>query len=173
MLKGGGQGMIERRVLLRWAGCGAGALLWGCGSDEEEPPPPPPPPPTIVSLTLRAAPDVNQTEAGEARPVLVRIFRLASVDNFLESGFFELDSDTQGVLGRSLIGEDAFTLAPGATQIYQRQFEENARFVAIIAAYRNVEAVNWRGFHGVPRNRTTLLTAELNATGLSLQEVSL
>ena len=112
MLKVGGEGMIRRRVVLRWACCGAGTLLWGCGSDEKEPPPPPPPP-TVVSLTLQAAPDVNPTEAGEARPVAVRVLRLASVDDFLETGFFELDSDAKGVLGGDLIGEDAFTLAPG------------------------------------------------------------
>ena len=172
MLKVGGEGTIRRRVVLRWACCGAGACLWGCGSDEEEPPPPPPPP-TVVSLTLQATPDVNQTEAGEARPVSVRVLRLASVDDFLETGFFELDSDTKGVLGGDLIGEDAFTLAPGATQVYQRQFEEDARFVAVMAAYRDIEGVNWRGVADVPRNRTTLLIAELKASGLSLHEVGL
>jgi type VI secretion system protein VasD len=173
MLSFGGQGMIRRRVLLRWACSGAGAILWGCGSDEEPAAPPPPPLPTVVSLTLKAAPDVNPTEGGEARPVSVRVLRLASVDEFLETGFFELDADTQGVLGDDLIGEDAFTLAPGATQIYQRQFEEDARVVAVIAAYRNIDGVNWRGFFDVPRNRTTLLVAELKADGLSLHEVSL
>jgi type VI secretion system protein VasD len=175
MLTGSDQQMISRRFLLRWASYGAGALLWGCGSDDEEAPPPAPPPPapTILSMTLEAAPDVNQTAEGEARPVTVRIFRLASVDEFLETGFFELDSDAGGVLGDDLIGEDVFTLAPGATQVYQRQFEEDARFLAIIAAYRNIDDVNWRGFVSVPPNRTTLLNAELNAAGLSLQEVTL
>jgi type VI secretion system protein VasD len=170
MLKVDGKGMIRRRVLLRWACSGAGALLWGCGSDE---PPPPPPPPTVVSLTLRAAPDVNQTEGGEARPVSVRVFRLASVDDFLERGFFELDSDSQAVLGGDLIAEDTFTLAPGAVQVYQRQFEEDARFVAIMAAYRNIDSANWRGIFDVPRNQTTLLIADLKATGLVLREAGL
>ena len=172
MLRVSGQGMIRRRVVLRWACSGAGSVLWGCGSDEEEPAAPPPSP-TVVSLTLKAAPDVNQTDGGEARPVSVRVLRLASVEEFLETGFFELDGDIQGVLGDDLIGEDALTLAPGTTQIYQRQFEEDARFIAIIAAYRNIDGVNWRGFFEVPRNRTTLLTADLKANGLSLQEVSL
>jgi predicted component of type VI protein secretion system len=139
MLTGSDQQMISRRFLLRWASYGAGALLWGCGSDDEEAPPPAPPPPapTILSMTLEAAPDAG------------------------------------GVLGDDLIGEDVFTLAPGATQVYQRQFEEDARFLAIIAAYRNIDDVNWRGFVSVPPNRTTLLNAELNAAGLSLQEVTL
>lgn len=174
MLKVDDKGMIRRRVLLRWACCGAGAILWGCGSDEEPPPAPPPPPmPTVVSVTLKAAPDVNPTESGEARPLSVRVLRLASVDDFLETGFFELDSDTKGVLGGDLIAEDTFTLAPGATQIYQRQFENDARFVAIMAAYRDIESANWRGFFDVPRNQTTLLTADLKATGLSLREAGL
>jgi type VI secretion system protein VasD len=175
-MKVDGKGMIRRRVLLRWACCGAGAILAGCGSDEEPPPapaPPPPPMPTVVSLTLTATPDVNPTETGEARPVGVRVLRLASVDDFLETGFFELDSDPKGVLGDDLIAEDTFTLAPGSTQIYQRQFEDDARFVAVMAAYRDIESANWRGFFNVPRNRTTLLTADLNATGLSLREAGL
>ena len=75
----------------------------------------------------------------------VRVLRLASVDDFLETGFFELDSDAKGVLGGDLIGEDAFTLAPGATQIYQRQFEEDARFIAVMAAYRDIEGSTGAG----------------------------
>jgi type VI secretion system protein VasD len=174
MLRVDGKGMIRRRLLLRWACCGAGAILWGCGSDEEPPPAPPPAPmPTVVSLTLNAAPDVNPTESGEPRPVSVRVLRLASVDDFLETGFFELDGDAKGVLGGDLIAEDTFTLAPGATQIYQKQFEDDARFVAVMAAYRDIESANWRGFFDVPRNQTTLLTADLKADGLSLREAGL
>ena len=94
MLKVGGEGMIRRRVVLRWACCGAGDALWGCGSDEEEPRRRHRP--RYGGEPDAAAAPVNPTEAGEARPVSVRVLRLASVDDFLETGFFELDSDSQG-----------------------------------------------------------------------------
>ena len=52
-------------------------LLPACGGGEPPPPPPPPPAPTLVSLTLTAAPDVNADGAGQAKPVHVRVLKLA------------------------------------------------------------------------------------------------
>ena len=100
------------------------SALAGCGlfgGDEPPPPPPPPPPPTIVSLTLKAAPDVNAEADGTGRPVQVRVLSLAAAGDFMEADFFALDGDLPGTLGKALLGDESLTLGPGQVQVWQRE----------------------------------------------------
>ncbi len=150
--------------------------LSGCGmfgKKKEPPPPPPPPPPTIVGLTLKAAADVNQSADSGARPIFVRVFSLASVTDFLASDFFALNGDPAAALGKALIVEADFTLSPGTTEVYQREFDDKTHFVGVMASYRDLDAASWRAFHEVPRNRTTLLIVDLGAKGITIRPADL
>jgi type VI secretion system protein VasD len=132
-------------------------------------PPPPPPPPTVLALTLAAAPGVNPDPSGAARPVMVRVYRLGTVGNFMAADFFALDQDAAGVLGRDLVAVDEVFLAPGTTEVYQREFEPGARFVGVVAAYRDIGQAAWRAFAEVPREKTTLLTADLGPAAVAIR----
>jgi type VI secretion system protein VasD len=152
--------------------------LAGCGGDEPPPPPPPPPPPappaaTIVSLTMRAAADVNPSAAGVASPVVVRVYQLTGVTGFTESDFFRLQQDAAGTLGDELINNETFVLAPGAVTIYQRKLGEEVRFIGITAAFRDIGAGTWRSFQAVPQGATTLLEAEISGTEVTMRKASL
>ena len=163
-----GSRLTRRRATLLLAA--STMALRGCGSDD---PPPPPPPPTVASLTLRAAADVNQSAESGARPIFVRVFGLSSVTDFLESDFFTLDGDPGAALDDALVTEDSFTLSPGGTEVYQRELEEEARFVGVMASYRDLDATNWRAFHEIPRNQTTLLIVDLAAKGVTIRPADL
>lgn len=152
-----------RRTLLALAGL---ATLAACGGDD---PPPPPPPPTIVSLTLKAAPDVNAEPGAPGRPVEVQIFQLSAVNDFLGTDYFALAKGADAALGKALVAEERLVLAPGATEVWQRQIDDKARFVGIAAAYRDIGKAQWRAFAEVPRNQTTLLEAKLDAKGVGLR----
>ncbi len=157
---------IARRAVLSLLPVSA---LAGCGLfGGDEPPPPLPPPPTIVSLTLKAAPDVNAEADGSGRPVQVRILSLAAVGDFMEADFFALDRDLPGTLGKALLGDESLTLGPGQVQVWQRELAVEVRFIGVMAAYRDIGAVNWRAFAEVPHNQTTLLDAKLGAKGVQL-----
>ncbi|MGD9510154.1 MAG: type VI secretion system lipoprotein TssJ [Geminicoccaceae bacterium] len=149
--------------------------LSACGGDDEPPPPaapPPPPPPTIVSLTITASPGVNPDAAGQAKPVHVRVLRLANGAAFAEADFFALDQDLAGLLGSDLKGMDEFVLAPGAVQIWQKKLDDETRVIGVMAAYQAVDTAQWRAWKEVPRNETSLLAAELGPTGVVLREVA-
>ena len=47
----------------------------------------------MVSLTLKAAPDVNAEADGTGRPVQVRLLKLATANELMEADFFALDAD--------------------------------------------------------------------------------
>ena len=97
---------------------------------------------------------------GAGRPVQVRLLKLATVNDFMEADFFALDADPAAALGKALMGEEKLTLGPGQVQVWQREFEDEARFVGVMAAYRDIGTAHWRAFAEVPRNQTTLLDAE-------------
>lgn len=160
--------MTSRRALLRLPLLAVPALA-ACGGGE---PPPPPPAPTIVSLTLRAGPDVNPDAAGAAKPVRVRIFQLATGRSLPEADFFALDKDPQKALGRDLKGQEEIVLAPGGTQVWQAKLPDEVKVVGVVAAYQQVDKVQWRAWKEVPRNATTLLVAELGAKGVKLAEAA-
>jgi len=71
-----------RRDLLLLLGATALAPLGACHKKPPPPPPapPPPPPPTLVSMAVKAAPDVNPDLSGAPQPVRVRVFQLTSPD---------------------------------------------------------------------------------------------
>lgn len=141
------------------------ALLAGlaaCGGPE-------PPPPTIVNLTLQAGPDINADAAGEAKPVMVKVYRLGGLGGFLDADYFSLEADASGALGRDLVGDDAFTLAPGATEHYQREFEPDARYLGVVVAFRDIDRTSWRAHAPVPPNTTTRLVALIEGDSVTIR----
>lgn len=142
--------------------------LAGCGGA----PPPPPPPPTVVSLALKAGPDVNPDSTGHAKPVRVRILQLATGRSLPEVDFFALDKDPEKALGRDLKGIEEVVLAPGGTQLWQAKLPEEVKVVGVVAAYQRLEGVQWRAWKEVPRNATTLLEARFDAKGVKLAEAA-
>jgi type VI secretion system protein VasD len=152
--------------------------LVGCGGDEPPPPPPPPPPPappaaTIVSLTLKAAADVNPSAAGVASPVVVRVYQLSGVTAFAETDFFRLQQDTEGALGPELIESEVLVLPPGAVAVYQRQLADGVRFLGVTAAFRDISAGKWRTFQPIPPAATTLLESDISGTEVTMRKASL
>ena len=152
--------------------------LASCGGDEPPPPPAPapppaPPPPKVVSLTIKAAADVNPNGAGLASPVVVRVYQLSGTTKFLEADFFQLQQDTAGALGDELVGSEMFVLAPGGIEIYQRELGENVRFLGITAAFRDLSAGTWRSFHATPPATTSLLEADISGTEVTMRKAGL
>lgn len=150
---------IDRRTLL---GLSVLVPLLACGGDDPPPPPPPPPPdPTIVSVTLRASPQVNPDPTGEAKPVQVRLLRLASTAAFMEAGFFSLVPDPGAVLGGDLVAVETLTMGPGTNEVFQYELDDGTRFLGLMASYRDIENAIWRTTFAVPQNETSLITGEI------------
>jgi type VI secretion system protein VasD len=155
---------MRRRPLLALA-----LLLAACGGGE---PPPPPPPPTIVSLTLKADPDVNPDPSGAPKPIAVKVFQLASPASFMSADFFTLDADAQAALDGDLVAQESFVLAPGGTEVYQRELKPEARFIGLAASYAQIDQAGWRAVIEPPPHQTSLLQGRLGARGLTLRTAS-
>jgi type VI secretion system protein VasD len=141
------------------------AALAACGGPE------PPPPPTVVELTIEAGHGANPDATGEARPIVVHVYRLRGVGAFEGTDYFRLESDPSGALGPDLIGADALTLAPGTTQRWARELEPEVGHIGIAAGFRDIAAADWRDHAPVTREATTRLHAQIGAAHVTVREV--
>jgi type VI secretion system protein VasD len=141
------------------------AFAAGCAS-----PPPEPPPPTVIEFTVQAAPGLNPDQAGRASPVVFRLYQLASPSAFNEADFFQLFEQDSTVLAADLVAKDEFVMAPGATETVVRELRPDARFVGLMASYRDIDNAVWRTSLAIPPNETTRRTVTLNELAITVAQ---
>jgi type VI secretion system protein VasD len=127
--------------------------------------PPAPPAMTIAaganasrraSMTIAAAADVNPDVNGRPSPIVVRIYQLRTDAAFGKAEFFALFDDEQKILGEELISRDEFMVAPGEKRTLDIALAGETRFVAALAAFRDIRNAQWRGILETPKGGVTV-----------------
>lgn len=124
-----------------------------------------PPPPTLVDLTMVAAPDANSyTNDGRGYPVQLSVYQLKSPDAFTATDYSQI-----GDLSGDLI--DTYTLSPGASQTVQHELDPEARYLGVVAAFRQINTglATWKATMPVAPNETSAVTANVGASSVALQ----
>src|SRR5262245_59569093 len=103
-----------------------------------------PPKPSKARVALTASADSNPDATGRPSPIVVRVYQLKGEAAFANADFFALYDDEQKVLGSELIGRDEFVLAPAERRTVEVAVSGAARFVGIIAAFRDIRNSEWR-----------------------------
>jgi type VI secretion system protein VasD len=118
-----------------------------------------PPKPSNVKLTLRATADVNPDGNGRPSPVVVRIYQLKSDTAFAGAEFFALYDDEKKALGPDLLAKsDEFTLGPGDSNPTPISVAPDAKFIGVIAAYRDYRNAQWRVVTKAPLKKNTTVS---------------
>jgi type VI secretion system protein VasD len=131
-------------------------------------PPPPPPKPTILQINLAVAPNVNPDARGRPSPIVARMFELKSLAIFQSTDFFSLFDRDKESLGNDLVAKEEFVLQPGESRMFKRELQPDTRFVAVVAAYRDIERSRWRASMPVPLNETTRVTISVQERDISI-----
>jgi len=168
----------RRRLVL----AGVGAALGGCASAPKGVPTvaPLPPEPVTLMLTLVARADVNPDVRGRPSPIAVRIFELRTTAAFESADFFALFEREQATLGSELLLHEQFILKPGETQTSTRSANRDARFLAAVGGYRDLDRSVWRGTvplpapapagrAGVPAGRSLPIAIVLSRMALQIE----
>jgi type VI secretion system protein VasD len=129
---------------------------------------PPPPAPTIVRISVNALGGANPDHAGRPSPVVVRVYELKTTAAFDAADFFTLYGKEQATLGGDLNAKNEFMLRPGDSQSVEQTVQPGTKFVAVVAAYRDIERSRWRASAPVPPNRTTVMTVRIDAADVSI-----
>jgi type VI secretion system protein VasD len=110
-----------------------------------------PPKPTKAHLTAVAQSDVNPDASGRASPIVVRVYQLREDSKFAGADFFALFDDDQKLLGADALAREEFELNPGEHRDVEFAVQPDAKFVGVLAAYRDIRNAQWRALGPVPK----------------------
>jgi len=109
-----------------------------------------PPKPVIARMTVTAVADANPDATGRPSPVIVRVYQLKDDAAFTDADFFALFDQEQATLGPSLVGREEFVMEPGAAQNLEYPVAQDASFVGVVAAFRDIRNAEWRVLKPAP-----------------------
>jgi type VI secretion system protein VasD len=126
-------------------------LISGCATDSEKSELPP----TFIEAKIVVTGQANPDITGRPSPIVVQIYELKSLGNFEEADFYKLFEDFEGTLGADLVASEKFHLQPGETKAYSNTLSEETNFIAVSAAYRNLNQAIWRDAIAIPAHKST------------------
>jgi len=86
---------------------------------------------------------------------------------FNAADFFSLYERDKETLGADVLAREEFQLMPGDKRQFQRPTQADTRFVAVVAAFRDLERAQWRAASAVPLNQTTPIVIKLDGSKVS------
>ncbi len=105
-----------------------------------------------VQAEIVAASELNPDYRGRPSPVSLILFQLSAADGFRNADFFSLYSDPEAaVLGGDLIERTQMVVQPGESRPFEAEFDEEARFIGVVAGFRDIENAEWRGLVELPQ----------------------
>lgn len=149
----------------------AALALAGCAGKPIALPPVFKPDPTVVRLQLTDA-MVNADSRGRATPVVVRYYVLQNTAAFDSADFFSLFERDEALLGAAQLVREEATLRPGQTLKVELSPQGEAKHLAVLAAYRDVNKIRWRATAPIPQNKTMAYTVRVGAQGISISPQS-
>ena len=94
----------------------------------------------------------------------MRVYELAGRNAFDTADFVSLYERDKETLAADLVSREEIVLQPGETRDWKKKLAAQTKFVAVVAAYREIERANWRAAIAVKpeaENRLTLQADEL------------
>jgi type VI secretion system protein VasD len=130
-------------------------LTSGCGmfGSKAPPPPPPPPPPAQIDGSISATATVNPSVSQRPSPVLLRVYELKNANTFSSADFIALYQRDQAELGADVVARDEMMLNPGESKPLTRTLSNDTHFIAVFAAFRDIERAQWRSVLAVKPNQ--------------------
>lgn len=123
---------------------------------------------TAVEVTFKASAGINPDPSNRPSPLVVRLYELSSLGAFERADFFSLYEDDTSILGTDLQGSEELQILPGETKSLERELKPDSKYVAVLAAYRDIENANWRGTIEVELEETTPLLVTLDNLAVSI-----
>jgi type VI secretion system protein VasD len=121
-----------------------------------------------VRINVSALDKANPDQKGRPSPVVVRVYELKTTAAFDSADFFTLYGKDQATLGGDLNAKNEFLLKPGDSRSVEQVVQPGTKFVAVVAAYRDIERSRWRATAPVPPNQTTVLDVRIDAADVSI-----
>lgn len=103
-----------------------------------------------VKSEITATADLNPDRNHRPSPVVLLMFQLSAVDAFNNADFFSLYDPAAATIAADMIERTEMTIQPGEVRPFEAEFDEEARYVGFVAAFRDVENAQWRAVVPLP-----------------------
>ncbi len=101
-------------------------------------------PDTNITLTLAASSDINPDTRGEASPLNVKTYLLSERTTFDNLGFEAALDEADVLLSDQLLSRKEYIFQPKESIQYSIKLGKESKFIAVIAAYRDVDQSKWK-----------------------------
>ncbi len=116
-------------------------MISGCSSTPE---------PRLFDGNFTANDDINPDHEGRPSPIIVKTYHLKGITTFNEADFFSLYDEGKKYLGEDFIAIEEHVLQPGEDTDYILSISPDATYLAVVAAYRDLENAQWRATLEIP-----------------------
>jgi type VI secretion system protein VasD len=118
---------------------------------------------TKLDLSLAGSDQLNPDLNGRPSPIVIRLMELKNPVAFENADFFSLYQRPKEALAPDLVAFEELELRPGETRELKLSVQDGSRYVAVLAAYRDLPEANWRyviPIEAVQRNQARLALNE-------------
>ncbi len=134
-------------------------LLSACASKE-----------TYMDLTITSAGNINPDNEGISSPLMLNLYELNSAEQFSKLDYWTLADNGKERLNSDLISQSKEVIVPNEKQHYKILFNDNAKFLGIIANFRNLDKNStWRYVIDLEKNAHN--EVDLHIDGNKIEEV--
>lgn len=104
---------------------------------------------TSVEGKISAATTLNADVRSRPSPIVMRVYELAARNAFDTADFVSLYERDKETLAADLVSREEIVLQPGESRDWKKKLAPATKFVAVLAAYREIERANWRAVQPV------------------------
>lgn len=107
--------------------------------------------PRSAELTISAGKNSNPDIHGRAAPVELFIYVMTGEDNFSSSDYFTIAKGNNPDLKADITQRKQIILKPGASRPLTLSIEKEAKYLAVVAAFRNINEAQWSALYTLPQ----------------------
>ena len=138
----------SRRQFMTWTASMATLWLSGCAATANKIAVP-------YAIHFHGSENQNLSAQGEASPIQVQVYQLKAKDRFEAADYFGLQQQADELLGDQLLAYDSLMVQPEQTQQLESAGHVEARYVGIVAGYRELNQSQWRLVVPLPAAKST------------------
>lgn len=121
---------------------------------------------TKLDLNLTGSDQLNPDLHGRPSPIVLRLIELKHPVAFENADFFSLYQRPKEALAPDLVTLEELELRPGETRELKVSVQEGSRYVAVLAAYRDLPEANWRYVIAINEQQRNVANLRLDERGI-------
>lgn len=97
-----------------------------------------------LHVNTQAVSYLNPDIKGRASPLLINIYQLKAAQPFTSLNYDQLASNSGKYLDNTLLDKQPIEVRPDSNEATQINLSEEAKYIGIVASYRNINHATWR-----------------------------